>query len=81
MKKVNISICTGAKCNKEQATWMKQFDQILSPSMKSKVRMNCTNCNGNCPVNHDMAPQVKVNGQLFVRATPAEVRTAILAVA
>ena len=81
MKKVNISICTGANCNKAQATWMKQFDQIMSPKMKSQIQLNCTNCSGQCPVNFDMAPQVRVNDQLFVRATPAEVRSAILAVA
>ena len=81
MKKVNISICTGANCNKMQATWMKQFDQILSPSIRSKIHMNCTTCDGNCPVNHNMAPQVKVNDILYVRATPGEVRTAIMAVA
>lgn len=81
MKKVNISICSGANCNKAQATWMKQFDQILSPSMKSKIKMSCTNCDGKCPTNFNTAPQVKVNDKLYIRATAAEVKDAIMDVA
>ncbi len=81
MKKVDVTICTGANCNKTQATWLKQFDQILSPKLKSKVSVSCGNCEQRCTSDLANAPRVRVNDQLFTRATPAQVKQAVLAVA
>ena len=81
MKKVNISICTGANCNKTQATWLKQFDQILSPTQKARIHLSCGNCERQCTSDCANAPRVRVNDQIFARATPAQVRNAVMAMA
>ncbi|VGO14832.1 hypothetical protein PDESU_03401 [Pontiella desulfatans] len=79
MKKVDVTICTGADCNQTQATWLKQFDQILSPKMRSVVHVSCGNCEHRCTSDTANAPRVKVNNQVFSRATLAQVRQAVLA--
>jgi len=81
MKKVDVSICAGGNCNNAQATWLKQFDQILSPKLKSMIQLSCGNCEHRCTSDQANAPRVTVNNQVFTRATPAQVKSAILAVA
>jgi len=79
MKKVDVSICAGGNCNNAQATWLKQFDQILSPKLKSMIQLSCGNCEHRCTSDQANAPRVTVNNQVFTRATPAQVKSAILA--
>jgi NADH:ubiquinone oxidoreductase subunit E len=81
VKKVDVTICSGANCNQTQATWLKQFDQILSPKLKSQVHVSCGNCEHGCTSDWTNAPRVRVNEQLFNRATPAQIKQAILTVA
>lgn len=77
VKKVNVTICTGADCNQMQATWLKQFDQILSPTLKSRIQLSCGNCERCCTSDRANAPRVRVDGLIFNRATPGQVREAI----
>jgi NADH:ubiquinone oxidoreductase subunit E len=79
VKKVDVTICTGANCNKAQATWLKQFDQILSPALKSRIHVSCGNCERRCTSDIANAPRVRVNDRVFTRATPAQVREAVIA--
>ncbi|HEY5652934.1 MAG TPA: hypothetical protein VIR63_01015 [Pontiella sp.] len=81
MKKVSVSICAGSNCNKNQASWLKQFDQILSPKLRSEVQLICGNCEKCCTSDFAHAPRVKVNGHVFSRATPAQVKQAVLTAA
>ncbi len=78
MKKVAVMICTSENCNQTQATWLKQFDQILSPKLRTQVHLSCGNCEHRCTSDRSNAPLVRVNEQLFSRATLAQVKKAIL---
>lgn len=77
MNTVNISICAGMNCYKTQASWLKEFDQILSPALKSFVHVECGTCEHRCTSDCSHAPCVKVNNKVFSRATTAEVKKAI----
>ena len=79
MNKINVTICAGNDCNQTQASWLKQFDQILSPKLKSRVQLACGRCERACTSDRANAPRVKVNGRVYSQATPAQVRAAILA--
>ena len=77
MKKVDVTICTGADCNKMQATWLKQFDQILSAKLKSQIHVSCGHCERQCTSDRANAPRVRVNNRIFTRATPATILEAV----
>ena len=77
MNKIDVTICTGANCNQTQATWLKQFDQILSPKLKSRIKVSCGTCELQCTSDRANAPRVRVNNQVFTRATPALIRNAV----
>ena len=81
MKTIDISICAGVNCNKAQATWLKQFEQIISPQMKNRIHLFCGTCEHRCTSDLTNAPCVKVNEQVYPRATPAQIKREILKVA
>ena len=78
MNKVDVTICTGADCNQTQATWLKQFDQIISPSLKSRINITCGSCERCCTSDRANAPRVRINDRVINRATPGQVRDALL---
>ena len=81
MKKINVTICTGSDCNRTQATWLKHFDQLLGPSLRSLVQVCCGDCEHKCTSDLANAPRVKVNDRILPRATPGQVKNAVLEVA
>ena len=81
MDTVNVSICAGNNCYKSQATWLKEFDLILSPALKSRIHVECGTCEHRCTSDCSHAPCVKVNNRIFTRTTAAEVKSAVLALA
>ncbi|MBL7016082.1 MAG: hypothetical protein ISR84_00840 [Kiritimatiellales bacterium] len=75
MEKIVVSICTEKTCYTAGATLFKQLSTLLGAKMKSQVLI--TGTDQAWVTNPALAPCVKVDGRLIMRATPGDVINAI----
>jgi NADH:ubiquinone oxidoreductase subunit E len=70
---ITVEICIGTACHLMGSEEIFKAIEQLPPELKKKIKLSGTSCLGHC----DRGPVVRINGELYQRITPSQLKTVL----
>lgn len=70
---ITVEICIGTACHLMGSEEIFMAIEQLPPKLKGKIALKGTSCLGDC----DRGPVVRIDGQLYHRMTPSELKAVL----